>query len=205
MSDEVLRDKGGLLSPVIRRIDYRGLPAILKDYRGKNALTRSVLGPSLVRREYRILKALEGVRGIPRAYAILEGGALVTEFVEGRTLSKFRAGDLPDDVFGRLRDVVRAMHARGVAHLDLRQKKNILIPPDHHPVLVDFGAAVLAAPRTALRRLFPLLRNVDESALLKVKQRTFPDLLTEEDREALRRHRFWRRFWIFSPRGKYAR
>ena len=49
------------------------------------------------------------------------------------------------------------------------------------------------------------MKEVDEVALLKVKQRTFPSLLSESDDVRLRRHKFWRRFWIFTPRGKYVR
>lgn len=205
MSDNVLRDKGGLLSPVIRRFEYRGLPAVLKYYRSKNALARSVIGPSLVKREYRILKLLEGVVGVPRAYAVLEGAALVTEFVAGKTIGKFRPGELPASVFDALARTVASMHERGVAHLDLRQKKNILITPDHRPYLIDFGGAVAPARGSPLRPLLPMLQRVDRTALLKVKQRAFPDLLTPADMEEIRRHRFWRKFWIFTPRGKYAR
>ncbi|MHC4607484.1 MAG: RIO2 family protein [Planctomycetota bacterium] len=205
MSGNVLRDKGGLLSPVIRMGEHRGRPAVIKDFRGKNFLTRSVIGPSLIRREFDVLRRLEGVPGVPRAYAMLDGAALVTEYVEGRTMSKYHAGDLPASVFDDLGRIMRSMHERDVVHLDLRQKKNILITPELKPYLIDYGGAIAPGPGSALRRLLPWLRRVDESALLKMKQRTFPDLLTDGDRAALRRHRFWRKFWIFTPRSKYVR
>ena len=44
MTGRVLRDKGGFLSPVISVVTLDGRPAVLKDYRGKNALTRLVDG-----------------------------------------------------------------------------------------------------------------------------------------------------------------
>ena len=198
MSGRVLRDKGGFLSPVVSVVPHDGRPAVLKDYRAKNALTRGVLGPALVRREFAVLRHLDGVPGIPRAYAVVEKRALLLEFVDGRTIGKFKPGELPDAVFGRLRDTVRAMHARGVVHLDLRQKKNILVTDDGRPYLIDFGAALKG-------RLTAALRAVDESALLKFKAKLWPHLLTDDDRSALRSHRLLRRFWIFTPRGKSVR
>ena len=197
MTPGVLRDKGGFLSPVVTVVTYEGRPSVLKDYRTKNPLTRGLLGPALVRREFAILRHLEGIPGIPRAYAVLEKRALVLEYIEGRTINKFKAGELPDLVFQRLAQTVRAMHARGVVHLDLRQKKNILIA-GNRPWIIDFASALKG-------RLTAKLRAVDESALLKFKKRNFPHLLTEEDRRALRSHRFLRRFWIFTPRGKSVR
>jgi RIO-like serine/threonine protein kinase len=178
-------------------VEHEGRPAVLKDYRRKNAVTRGLLAPSLVKREFQVLRHLEGIPGIPKAYAIVEKRALLLEYVEGKTLGRFKAGELPDLVFERLCDTVRAMHARGVVHLDLRQKKNILVAGDR-PWLLDFANALRG-------RLSARLRAVDESALLKFKKRNWPQLLTDADREALKSHKFLRKFWIFSPRGKSVR
>lgn len=194
----ILRDKGGFLSPVVSVIDWEGRPAVLKDYRGKNAVTRGLLAPALVRREFAVLRHLEGLPGVPRAYAVLEKRALVLEYVEGRTINKFKAGELPDEVFERLCGTVRAMHERGVVHLDLRQKKNILVDAQGRPWLIDFANAMKG-------RLTARLRGVDESALLKFKLRNWPHLVTDADREALKGHRLLRRFWVFSPRGRSVR
>lgn len=197
MSGRVLRDKGGFLSPVVSVVEHEGRPAVLKDYRRKNAVTRGLIAPSLVKREFSVLRHLEGIPGIPRAYAVLEKRALLLEYVEGTTINKYKAGELPDLVYQRLVDLVRAMHARGVVHLDLRQRKNILIAGEQ-PWLIDFANAVRG-------RLTEALRAVDESALLKFKKRNWPHLLTDADRKALKSHRFLRKFWIFSPRGRSVR
>jgi tRNA A-37 threonylcarbamoyl transferase component Bud32 len=194
----VLRDKGGFLSPLVSVVDHDGRPAVLKDYRGKNLVTRGLLAPRLVRGEFDVLRRLEGIPGIPKAYAVVEKRALLLEFIEGTTIGKFKAGELPDGTFDLLRDTVRAMHARDVVHLDLRQKKNILIDAGKRPWLIDFGAAMKG-------KLTAKLRGVDESALLKFKERNWPHLVTDADREALRSHRFLRKFWIFTKRGKSVR
>jgi predicted Ser/Thr protein kinase len=197
LAGRILRDKGGFLSPVISVVEHDGRPAVLKDYRGKNAVTRGLLAPSLVRREHRVLKLLEGIPGVPRVYAIVEKRAILLEYVEGKTLNKFKAGELPDAVFDRLCETVRAMHRRGVVHLDLRQKKNILVA-DGRPYVIDFANALMG-------KMASKLAGVDESALLKWKQRNWPHLVTDGDREALKKHKFLRKFWIFTPRGKSVR
>jgi RIO-like serine/threonine protein kinase len=197
VGERVLRDKGGFLSPVVSVVDHEGRPAVLKDYRRKNAVTRGLLAPALVKREFAVLRHLEGIPGVPRAYAIVEKRALLLEYIEGKTLGKFKAGELPDLVFERLCETVRAMHARGVVHLDLRQKKNILVAGDR-PWLLDFANAVKG-------KLTAALRAVDESALLKFKQRNWPHLVTDADRDALKSHKFLRKFWIFTRRGKSVR
>jgi RIO-like serine/threonine protein kinase len=195
----VLRDKGGFLSPVVSLVEHEGRPAVLKDYRPRNAFTRAVLGPVLARREFAVLRRLEGVPGIPRAYKIVEGRALLMEYIDGKTLGKFRPGELPDAVFARLAETVRAMHRRGVVHLDLRQKKNIVVAGDR-PYLIDFANALVVRGRLAAG-----LRAIDETGLLKFKARNFPHLLTAADRDLLESHRLLRRFWIFTPRGKRSR
>ncbi len=197
MSGRVLRDKGGFLSPVVSVVDHEGRPAVLKDYRRKNPVTRGLLAPSLVKREFAVLRHLEGIPGIPKAYAILDKRALVLEYIEGKTINKFRPGELSDRVYQRLVDLVRAMHERGVVHLDLRQRKNILIAGEQ-PWLIDFANALKG-------RLTGTLQAIDVSALLKFKQRNWPHLVTDADREALRNHKFLRKFWIFTSRGKSVR
>ena len=197
MTDRVLRDKGGFLSPVVSVVDHEGRPAVLKDYRSKNAVTRGLLAPSLVKREFAVLRHLEGLPGIPRAYAIVEKRALLLEYIEGQTINKFKAGELPDRVYERLCEIVRAMHERGVVHLDLRQRKNILVAGDR-PYVIDFANALRG-------KLASRFAGVDESALLKWKRRNWPHLVTDADLEALKKHKFLRQFWIFTKRGKSVR
>lgn len=197
MSPRVLQDKGGFLSPVVSVVEHEGRPAILKDYGRTNAVTRKVLAPSLVRREYSVLRHLEGCPGIPRAYAIVNKLGLLLEYVEGKTINKFKAGELADRLFDRFCEAVRAMHKRNVVHLDLRQPRNILIAEDR-VYLIDFANAIRG-------RLAKQLRAVDESALLKFKRRLWPHLMTEADEKTLESFNFVRKFWIFSPVGRKKR
>lgn len=153
-----------------------------------------------MRREFCLLRRLEGIPGIPRAYAIIGRHALMTEYIAGRTIGKFRPGELPDRVYHALEETLRSVHRRGVLHLDLRQKKNILISEaDGRPYLIDFANAVRVDAASPWRGLARRLQDVDRSGLLKFKARNFPHLLTGADRAFLQKHERWRRFWIFSP------
>src|SRR5262245_35001105 len=164
----VLRDKGGFLSPVIRLVPHDGGRAVLKDFRSRNPVTRSVLGPILVRREHAILRRLAGVPGIPRTFGIVDGRALLIEYIPGKTLGKFKPGDLADSVYRDLEATLDEVHGRGVVHLDLRQKKNVLIADrDGRPHLIDFANAVRVDG--ALRLLSDPLRAIDRGGLLKFK------------------------------------
>ena len=194
----VLRDKGGFLSPVIRLVPHDGGRAVLKDFRSRNPVTRSVLGPILVRREHSILRHLAGVPGIPRTFGVVDGRALLLEYIPGRTLGKFKPGELPDSVLRDLEATLDEVHERGVVHLDLRQKKNVLIADaDRRPYIIDFANAVRVDG--ALRMLRDRLKGVDRGGLLKFKARFFPHLLTAPDRLALKRQESLRKLWIFSP------
>jgi len=194
----VLRDKGGFLSPVIRLVPHDGGRAVLKDFRARNPVTRGVLGPILVRREHAILQRLAGIPGIPRTFGVVDGRALLIEYIQGKTLGKFKPGELPDSVYRDLEATLHAVHERGVVHLDLRQKKNVLIADaDRRPHIIDFANAVRVDG--ALRLLRDRLKGVDRGGLLKFKARFFPHLLTAPDRAALKRQASLRKFWIFSP------
>jgi serine/threonine protein kinase len=102
-------------------------------------------------------------------------------------------------MFERLTRLVDQIHARGVAHIDLRKRDNILIGRDGAPRIIDFNASFCFEPGSlGARVLFPFMRQIDTAALLKWKSRLAPGLLTPEE---TRRHRvmsFLRRFWIFN-------
>lgn len=201
MTGRVLRDKGGFLSPVVTLVPRGDGLAVRKDFGPRNPVTRGVLGPLLVRREWAILRRLDGIPGVPRAYEVADRGrALVLEYVPGRTLGKFKDGELPDRVYAQLEATLAEVHRRGVVHLDLRQKKNVLVADaDRRPWLIDFANAARVDGASPLRSLAEKLRAIDRSGLLKFKARYFSRLLTAGDRETLRRHAKYRRLWVFSP------
>jgi predicted Ser/Thr protein kinase len=98
-----------------------------------------------------------------------------------------------------LEKVLREVHGRGVVHMDLRHKGNILVSERGDPYLIDFNSSFAFKEKGFFRRhLFPLLRRVDEGGLLKLKKRIAPALLTSEELAFLKRFERLRKLWIFN-------
>jgi len=124
---------------------------------------------ALLRREERALAALSGLDDVPKLacaadlppLAGCEGeGVLVRSYVDGAPLH--RCERLPLDFFERLEELVRELHARGVAHNDLHKEQNIVVGLDGRPALIDFQLASLHAlgSRTLAARGGDDLRHV---------------------------------------------
>ena len=78
------------------------------------------------------------------------------------------AGDRPE----ALEKAVRSMHERGVAHLDLRHRSNVLVSEDGAPILIDFASAICFKPGGAAARwILPFLASVDLRAVEKWRDR----------------------------------
>jgi RIO-like serine/threonine protein kinase len=87
------------------------------------------------------------------------------------------------------------MHERGVVHLDLRQRRNVIVTPDARPAILDFGGALCLRPGS---RLFAFLAEIDRSGVLKYKNRALPGSLSPQETQTLQRAERIRRFWPFS-------
>jgi hypothetical protein len=159
----------------------------------------------LLNHEAAVLKALDGVEGIPRLVEHKPGRHLMVEFVEGTHVSECSADRLSRRVFDRMVDLVRRMHARRVVHLDLRQRRNILIGVDGSPAIVDFQSSIRFPDNGIFHPLVEICRWVDRSALIRWKNRYFPSLMTRSDRAFARFHLLLRPFWFVSPFTRRAK
>mgnify|MGYP001821383870 CR=1 FL=1 len=100
---------------------------------------------AMLRREYAAYQRLGGIPGVPACIGLEPDGALKLEFIDGESL-RHAAYELPDkaEFFARFLELVRSIHAAGVAHADMKRKDNILVDAAGQPWLIDFGSAVLA-------------------------------------------------------------
>jgi serine/threonine protein kinase len=148
---------------------------VVKDFGPRSGLVRRLLGPWITGREMRAYRLLAGVSAVPRLLGCLDELALVLEYRPGTLLSRSLRGKLPPGFMGELRDAVGAMHARGVVHLDLRHRSNVLAGEDGRPVVIDFASALCFRPGgLAARLLLPWLARIDRGALRKWEQRIEP-------------------------------
>ncbi len=168
---EVL-NRGGWANPDVLLLELAdGRRVVVKDYRPRGLLLRSTFGRWVLHREARAYRKLAGVRGVPVLLGQVDSLALVIEYRPGRILSRSLAGELPEGFVAELHEMVGEMHARGVVHLDLRHRSNVLAGHDGHPVLIDFASAVFARPNGVVARC---LRRVDALALRKWTRKLSP-------------------------------
>jgi len=143
-------------------------------------------GRRAIRREARAYDRLHGMSGIPHSLGLAASEHLVLEHVEGQTL-KAASARLEDHerFFDALLEAIRAMHAAGVAHGDLKRKENTLVRPGETPCIIDFGVACLRREGTRgfNRKRFELMRQMDLNAYIKLKYGPHIDRMSPEDAE----------------------
>jgi predicted Ser/Thr protein kinase len=190
--------KGNIFGkPDLSLVKAEGRTLMVKDVREKPFIFRWTLGLWLIRKEWKIYLRLKGIQGIPDGVVRIDRFAFAMEFVEGRPIE--RQETLAPAFFPDLERMLKEIHGRGVVHLDLRHKGNILVSEEGKPYLIDFNSSISFREKGFLRRfLFPLLRWVDYGGFLKLKERVSLSLLTPEEIAFLRKLRRLRKLWIFN-------
>jgi predicted Ser/Thr protein kinase len=191
-----LLSRGSRFKPAVHAVEVEGQLCVVKDVREVPAWSRG-LARWLMGREKRILHALAGVEGVPQLLDPIDRDAFAVAVLPGEPLTREAFEAHPSALAKGLRRIIGAMHERGVFHLDLRQRQNILVEGETVSI-VDFGAAWKPswASRWLLARVF---RWVDRQAVLKYVARHAPQDLTREEARSVLRFLRLRRWWIFSP------
>ena len=167
-ADVRVLQRGRLGNPDVLLVERDGAKLVVKDFRARGALVRATLGRWITAREVRAYRALGGHPSVPRFAGRIDALAFAVEYRPGRRMSRRLRPELPADFVDRVEAALREMHRRGVAHLDLRHRSNVLLGEDGRPILIDFGAAISLRPGSlASRWLLPLLVRFDRAALGK--------------------------------------
>lgn len=165
-------EAGSSRDPVVSLVSDGERSFVVKDFAPRGPLVRWILGPFLVWRELRAYRALAGHPDVPRLLGRIDARAFALEYRPGLKMSRRLAGTLPADFLPRLEAAIRQMHARGVAHLDLRHRSNVLADAAGRPVLIDFASALCFRPGgLAARWLLPFFAWFDLRALEKWRAR----------------------------------
>ncbi len=174
---------------------HEGIDWVVKDFKPCSPIVRYTWGWLMVRREFEALTKLQGITGVPRAPFMLDRFALCYRYIEGKTLGDTQAKDLGDDFFPKLEALVQQIHAMHMAHLDIRNRRNILVDTSGAPALLDFQNAVnLEKAPWFLRNLF---KEIDLSGVYKNWNKYKPESLDPVRRERLEALNKKRAFWIF--------
>ena len=140
---------------------------VVKDFSGRGAFGRR-FGAWLVGRELRAYAQLQDHPAVPSGAERIDDHAFSVAFRPGEIMGPGLAGKVPDRFADDLLAAVREMHARGVVHLDLRHRSNVLASEGGRPVLIDFASALRFRPGGWAHRLvLPLLGWIDERAVQK--------------------------------------
>lgn len=182
-----------------------GGSVIVKDFARRGPWIRT-LGRLQISRETRAYRWLEGVPGLPAFVGRIDPFALAIERIEGEQLA-FAVHD-PETAprrIAELRAILDAIHARGVAHNDLRGRENVLLRRDGSLAVLDLAASIRLRPGGIAHRLFfRWLTLADEAAFLKWKGLIAPGTYTREDEAFLRKFERWRGLWPFNPKRRKA-
>jgi hypothetical protein len=142
------------------------------------------LGEAAIRREYAIYSLIADVPGVPRCIGLIGHKQLVLEYLEGGTFRK-REHDVENwnRFFDLLLETIRSIHARGVAHGDLKRKDNLIVGPGEQPFIVDFGVASVERSGWTpwSNAAYRWMRQYDYNAWVKLKTRRQREPLTAED------------------------
>lgn len=171
--------------PDVRLIDLDGRLCVVKDYAVDAPPFKRLLGAYLVARERVALERATGLEGVPALVGTLGRCALVTAYVDAIEATRAPKELLSPQFFADLGRTVAALHARGVAHADLKKLDNILVTPEGRPVLVDFAAAFVTGSNPLTAAIFPWLCDDDRRAIIKLKLTRAPEFVTDEERAFL--------------------
>lgn len=190
-------------TPDVVQLDREGERVILKDFSRRAWVVRSTWGRFLIGREVRAYRLLNGVPGIPRLIAVLDPYAFVMEFVDAGPLPRRREKDRVGlEYFSHLEKTMQEMHARGVAHGDVR-RRNILISHQRTPYIIDFESAIFDG-RWLWRRFFHSMVRVDELTVLKIRHKYYPEETTSEELLRLARVPLFLRLGRFVRQNLYG-
>lgn len=167
-----LLSRGSRRNPDVLLVEHAGETLVVKDFAPRGVIVRATLGRWIAAREARAYRQLDGHPAVPRFRGWIDPLAFAVEYRPGQRLSTARAPELPADFLPKLETALGGMHERGVVHLDLRHRSNVLAAADGSPVLIDFGSAVCFTPGgVGARFVLPLLARIDRGALAKWRRK----------------------------------
>lgn len=152
------------------------------------------IGEFLTNREVRHYELLQGLPGIPRLIGRVGRCGLLHEFVPGAPLDK--ESTVRDSFFDELNALVREIHRRGMAYVDLNKPQNVLLGEDGRPYLIDFQISLHLPPAgwknwSLVRWFLGRFQHGDLYHCAKHKRRIRPDLLTLAEKELVEKLGFW--------------
>ena len=176
---------GGQAKPEVRTEVRDGVKFLVKDYAPCGRAFRWAMGRWLARREQVAIREAAGIQGIPRNSLRIGRHALAYEFIVATPCAELPPGELPETFWDDLTRIIDDLHARGIAHGDLKTLENILVGDDGRVHLIDLTAAVVARQSPLHRFIYKHVSHDDRRAIIKAKLVLAPEIVSDEEREFL--------------------
>ena len=151
----------------------------------------------LLRREARVLAAMDGIDGVPQLLAF-EKDLIVRSYLPGVAMQDGKPRNRA--YFKAAARLLRTLHRAGVVHNDLAKEPNLLVRDDGAPAFVDFQ---LAWHKPGRGRLFRRLCYEDLRHLLKHKRTYCPQALTRRELGILANPSLPSRLWMRTVKPVY--
>lgn len=142
----------------------------------------------MLRHEARIYQQLQHLPGTPASYGLIDNQYLALEFIDGQPIRNKRPANT-EHFYASLFDLIGEMHKRGVVHMDLKKKDNLLVTDNDEPCIIDFGVASIRKNgfHPFNHFLYRLGVVFDFNAWIKHKYYLNMDNISDEDKVYFRR------------------
>jgi len=183
-SDKDTHDKNDARYIVLklgRRMDFLGIPF-------------GWLGRALIEHEISILRYLQQIVGVPRLLGSYGKWGLMYKYIPGVSLDQ--QPEIPDEFFDHLDELIKQIHRRRVAYVDMNKQGNIILTDNGRPSMIDFQISWhmpqrLLGFRRIANFILTVLQREDRYHLLKHKRRLRRDLMDEQQLKNARRTSGW--------------
>ncbi|MEQ8819755.1 MAG: hypothetical protein RLY93_05880 [Sumerlaeia bacterium] len=183
---------------------------VWKTFRESPAPLRATVCRWIAQREGRNLQHLQGLPGVPEFLGFPEPWTVEMTWLSAEPVPETKTGHgLGRDYFDELDRLIRAIHARGLNHGDLRRRNLMRHARTGAPVLVDFAQSLAFPPQRQGwigRRVFLHAAHVDRLTFLKLKRWYLGETaLSAEESEELAAQPASLRFGRLLKKGVYRR
>ncbi|MCD6292642.1 MAG: hypothetical protein J7M09_04190 [Deltaproteobacteria bacterium] len=184
------------LKPDILIVEHKEQSLVAKDFREKAWIARYLWGPLNIGYEKFLLNKLSGVARIPQVIGLEDYNCLLISRIDGDEIKKC-SHLMASDFFDQLLNIADEIHARGVLHLDLGHKSNIMVDHDGNPAIIDFNVSLYLPPNPFFRPLICLLAKIDRYSILRLKVKFRPQDASPSEKRGVERFLALRKLWIF--------
>jgi serine/threonine protein kinase len=171
---------------------------LLKDYSRKRGFWRHVVGTLLTHRETAALRALDGIPHVPQFRGKPDRYSVAMTYEQSTSLHQCNLPAAQRERLARdLERFVQQMHRRGVVHLDLMHRSNVMFTESGRLIVLDFESASTFPADTLFGRLaVALLGLADRLAVAQWKRRLCPAALEAKERRTLTLYRRIKKYYL---------